>query len=249
VIVQLSDLHVGASGATDPVEDARRALRAVASLQPAPAGVLISGDLADHGSPDEYASVRSLVAGLQMPVRVLPGNHDDREALRAAFPLAEPSPPDRYRWAAHFGDLRVIACDTAVAGRDDGRLDALELAWLEEQLAGDSTTPTIVAMHHLPVEMGMPVLDEIGMSADDRAALVEILSRAPQVRRIVCGHVHMPITAELGGVPVVSSPSTWRYRPRLDFGATTFDFTELPAGMLIHALVNGELVSFVQPIG
>jgi 3',5'-cyclic-AMP phosphodiesterase len=240
-------MHLGASGATDPVEDARAAIRAVAALQPTPAGVVISGDLADHGHPSEYAVLRELTAELPMPVRVMPGNHDDLEALCAAFPLPD-APADRYRWASAFGDLRVIACDTAVAGRDGGRLDAEELRWLEDQLAADERTPTIIAMHHLPVDMGMPVLDRIGISNDDRVALADVLSWAPQVKRIACGHVHMPITAQLVSLPIVSCPSTWRYRPRLEFGATSFDFTELPAGMLIHSLVSDELVSYVQPI-
>ena len=119
MIVQLSDFHVGATGGSDPVADARDAVRAVLELRPRPTAVLVSGDLADHGSPDEYLTVRDLLDALPLPVHVLPGNHDAREALRAAFPVAG-GPADPYRWSAASGGLRVVGCDTALPGRDDG---------------------------------------------------------------------------------------------------------------------------------
>jgi 3',5'-cyclic AMP phosphodiesterase CpdA len=88
LLAQLSDPHVFAATGDPAAADAlAAAVRDVRALRPAPDAVLLSGDLAADGRPEEYARVRELVAPLAMAVHALPGNHDDRAALRAAFGL------------------------------------------------------------------------------------------------------------------------------------------------------------------
>ena len=89
LLAQLTDLHLGASSPAgdDPAVAVAAAVAAVDELRPRPDAVLITGDLTEHGDRTEYARAAALLAGLPAPVHVLPGNHDDRDALRAAFPL------------------------------------------------------------------------------------------------------------------------------------------------------------------
>lgn len=255
MLVQLSDLHVGARTGGDPERDAAAAVRAVTALRPAPSAVLVSGDLADSGTPEQYARVRALLAGLppQVPVHVLPGNHDDRAALRAAFPIggeATASAADgRYRYAVRCGGLRLVACDTTVPGQDAGRLDAEHRAWLAETLAADLLTPTILALHHPPLLTGLRPLDPLAVPAQDRAPLAELLAKHPQVRRVVAGHVHVASTALLGGVPVMTAPSVWRTQPALDLEEPGWRMVDAPAGFLVHVLLDGQLVTHARTVG
>src|SRR5919205_527222 len=88
LLVQLSDPHVGADwGFGDPVAKLAAAVESVRELVPDPDAVLISGDLAEHGAADEYERVADLAGRLEAPLYVLPGNHDDRAALRDHFEL------------------------------------------------------------------------------------------------------------------------------------------------------------------
>ena len=88
VLVQLSDTHITVpgrllDGRADTAAALTRAVDAVRRLRPDPVAVLVSGDLVDAGSPEEYAHLRALLAPLPGPIYLMPGNHDERSALRA----------------------------------------------------------------------------------------------------------------------------------------------------------------------
>jgi 3',5'-cyclic AMP phosphodiesterase CpdA len=214
---------------------------------PDPDAVLLSGDLADHAADAEYEQVRELVARLEAPLYVLPGNHDERRALRRHFdvPGADDEP---VQYAADLGPLRLVVCDSQRPGEDRGELDAERLAWLVATLAAAPDVPTLLALHHPPLRTGIPIFDELGLPPDDQRALGEVVAAHPQVLRIVAGHVHRTISAELGGRGVLAVPSTY-VQIELDFAAEEIEFSAEPRGFAVHALLDGELVSHVQAVG
>lgn len=241
MLAQVSDPHVE----VEPGAGRRlaAAIAEIRALPQPPDAVLVSGDLAADGRPAEYRQVRELLAELPMPVHVLPGNHDARAPLRAEFGL-DGAPGDPIRYAVRCGPLRLVVCDTTVPGADHGRLD---IAWLREQLAAEPDAPTLVAMHHPPILLGIPVMDALAIGAADRAALAELLRDAPQVRRVVCGHVHRTAVGTVGGCPVVTLSST-QIQHRLNLSARDFDLVDQPADIALHILVDGDVVSHVQPV-
>src|SRR5512132_820510 len=90
LIAQISDLHLRTDGSLMHGRiDTRAALANcvahVNGLDPRPDLVLATGDLADLALPEDYRVLRAMLDGLAMPVYVIPGNHDDRGALRASF--------------------------------------------------------------------------------------------------------------------------------------------------------------------
>jgi 3',5'-cyclic AMP phosphodiesterase CpdA len=251
LLAQLSDPHVNDDD-DGPALALAAAVRAVGALDPAPGAVLVSGDLTEHGSVSEYERVRELLSALTMPVHVLAGNHDDREALRKSFPLpsavADTASED-YRYATRCGPLRLIGCDTTRPGRDDGAFGADRLAWLEARLSEDLDTPTIVAMHHLPLPTAIPAMDALGLSRADRVAIDELVAAFPHVGRVVTGHVHRAVVGTLGGCAVFACPST-HLQVALDLREPVrLTLVPGPPGFGLHIAVAGELVSHVQPVG
>lgn len=239
LLAHISDPHLRVGPADQGSAAAlARAVAAVLALDPLPHAVIVTGDLAEHASAEEYERVRELLAPLPMPVHVLAGNHDDPDTMRQHFPLAGAG---EYRYTVDCGGLRVIGCDTSRRGRDDGELD---LDWLEAQLAADA--PAIVTMHHPPLITGIGGLDEIGLPAAQRAALAALLARAPQVRCVAAGHVHRGAFAVLGGCGVVACPST-NLQAKLQIRSEGYEIGDDPPAMVLHALIDGELVSHVQP--
>jgi 3',5'-cyclic AMP phosphodiesterase CpdA len=238
LLAQLTDPHIRTDDAAG-VAALRRAVRAVLDLPVAPDAVVVTGDLADTADPREYRAVRAELAAFgELPVHVLPGNHDAPEAFAAAF-----GAPD---WDVRAGGLRLVGCDSTLPGRMDGDLDVGRLA---ATLAAGGDGPTIVAMHHPPFEIGIPALDAIGLPASARAGLADLLAGVRAVRRVVCGHVHRTAVDTLGGCGVVACASAYQ-QARLEIGGTELVLVpDEPASFALHVLLDsGEVVSHVQPI-
>jgi 3',5'-cyclic AMP phosphodiesterase CpdA len=247
LLVQLSDSHLGAGWADgDPVEGLGAAVESVRRLVPQPDAVLVSGDLADTAADAEYERVRELLTPLRAPVYVLPGNHDERRALRRHFDLpgadAEP-----VCYSVDLGPLRLVALDSTLPGEDRGAVDANRLAWLDAELAAAPDQLTLIAMHHPPIRTGVLAWDEIGLSEPERQSLGEVIGRHRQVRRIVAGHVHRAVAGELAGSSVLAIPSTY-VQGRLSFDSRELQLSADPAGFAVHAVLDGELISHIQPV-
>jgi 3',5'-cyclic-AMP phosphodiesterase len=247
LLVQLSDPHIGAEWAGgDPAAGLAAAVESVRSMRSQPDAVLVSGDLSDNATDAEYEQVRELLAPLRAPLYVLPGNHDDRRALHRHFgvPGADGDP---VQYSVDLGPLRLVVLDTTRPGEDPGALDAERLGWLDDVLAAAPQVPTLLAMHHPPLVTGVPALDDFGLPAADRQALGEVVERHQQVRRLVAGHVHRTMTGEFAGRAVLTVPSTY-VQARLNFGSEEDEWAAEPTGFALHAMLDGELISHVQPV-
>jgi 3',5'-cyclic AMP phosphodiesterase CpdA len=248
VMAQISDVHLRVRG--DGGTSARAleaAVRSIAALDPAPHALLLSGDLADTGSAEEYRRARELLAPLSMPIHVAAGNHDDRAGLREHF--AAPASDGLVQYAVDHGPLRLVVCDTMQPGRGEGSYGPERIRWLEAALDGDRETPTIVAMHHPPLLTGIGVVDELGLPAADQRAIGAVIGRHPQVGRIVAGHVHRSFAGALAGCAVSVCQSTTF---QLHLGAALAGrivLTREPAGFALHIVHGGEVTSHTQPIG
>lgn len=247
LIAQLSDPHAGAEwGDTDPVACLEAAVAAVSALDVVPQATIVSGDLSENGRLSEYEQVREALERLPMPVFVLPGNHDERGAMRAAFGLPGPSEAP-IRSVEDVGDARLVLLDTLRPGSDAGELGTERLSWLEDVLAEERDRTTLIAMHHPPFLTGSPPIDAFALAEDDRRALGAIIERHPQVRRIAGGHVHRTIFAEAGGCLAVSVPSTYM-QGRLRFGPGEFPMIRSEAGIGLHLFEHGQVTTHIQPV-
>jgi 3',5'-cyclic AMP phosphodiesterase CpdA len=194
-------------GVVDCAAMLARCVAEVLRLPQRPDAVVATGDLTDAGRPEEYAHLRKLLAPLPMPVYLLPGNHDDRERLRAAFAdhayLRQWSPYVQY--AIEDWPLRLVALDTVIPGEPEGRLCAERLAWLERTLAAAPQKPTLLLMHHPPFTTLIGHMD--GMGLEDPRPLESVVRKNPQIERVLCGHLHRPIQARFGGTIASTCPS------------------------------------------
>ncbi|MCW5603314.1 MAG: phosphodiesterase [Burkholderiales bacterium] len=250
LIAQISDLHVTgqhrlAWDRFDTAASLERCITYILRRGRLPDVVLATGDLVDCGTEEEYRRLRGLLELLPMPLYLIPGNHDDRRALRAEFADHDylPRTGDGLHYAVEHHAVRLVALDTVVAGADGGTLDPGQLDWLETTLAAKPHAPTLVFMHHPPVATGMQCMDGIALDATSASRLGVIIAANPQVERIVCGHVHRGVQARWRGTAVSICPSTaFQAQPALDGGDFAASEEDPPAYQL-HYWSGSELVT------
>jgi 3',5'-cyclic-AMP phosphodiesterase len=213
LIAQISDTHITAegellAGRVDSAANLARIVERIRALDTKLACVLATGDLTEHGTAEEYALFRALLAPLAVPVYAIPGNHDRREAMRAAFRDCSWMPhklDEPVHYSIELGTLCIFALDTLVEGQDHGALTVSQLDWLDAQLAVVADRPAIVMLHHPPVNSGVRVMD--AMKLVDPERLGEIVGRHHNIERVLCGHLHYTMHARWHGTTVSVSPS------------------------------------------
>lgn len=213
MIAHISDFHLsGGSRRPEHLGDTEsflaRAVDHVNSLDPRPDLVLATGDLCHPGAPEDYAALKALLSRLAMPVFLIPGNHDDRDHLRTTFADHGylPTAGEFLHYALEDYPLRLIGLDTVVLGEDGGLMCEERLAWFAARLAEAPERPTLVFMHHPPIETGQPFIDRLNCRGGE--AFGRIVADNPQIQAIVCGHVHRPIHLMWCGTIVITAPST-----------------------------------------
>ena len=254
LLAQISDLHVKAErrlayGVVDTASMLERCVAAIVALRQRPDAVIATGDLVDLGRPEEYGLLREILSPLaSLPLYLLPGNHDEREALRRAFPdhgyLRQWVP--FVQWAIDDHALRIVALDTLVPGEGRGELCPSRLSWLDRTLA-ECARPTVVALHHPPFATGIGHMDRITLS--NAPALDAVLRRHKHVERVIAGHLHRSIVCRFGGTIASVCPSP-AHLVALDLASDAADhFVLEPPGFQLHVQTASGLVTHDAYIG
>lgn len=257
LVAQITDTHILAAGALyhsprtafpadagpgrsriDTAACLARAIAALNALRPRPDVTVVTGDLADHGAPEEYANLRAILAAARMPVYVIPGNHDSRAALRAAFAADGYFPAAGFlHYAVEDYPLRLVALDTNVPGFHHGELCAERLSWLDRTLAAAPARPTLVMMHHPPFPTGIGHMDADALR--DPGGFAAVVRRHSQIERVLCGHLHRAIDHRFAGTIAGTAPST-AHQLVLDISdGAPAEFTFEPPGYQLHLWRDG----------
>ena len=154
-----------------------------------------------------------------LPVLCVPGNHDDRAAMRRKLS----DPPFAYCGSLRAGQWEVVGIDSCVEGQAGGRVADDELERLSAMLANSDAEHHCVCLHHPPVDVHSQWLDSVGL--DGSEALLDRLEAAGSVRLVLFGHVHQAVEQNRRGIRIVGTPSTCRqFMP----GAKTFAVDQRP---------------------
>lgn len=213
LIVQLSDTHLAGPGKktfgiAPTAEYLARCVEHINHLQPQPALVIHTGDVTSDGLLEEAQRAAEILSRLRAPLAVVPGNHDRRETLAAAFG-PQVCPQDAHGFIQHdiaLPGLRLLGLDTVASGKPGGVFDRSRAAWLDARLRAAPDTPTVLFMHHPPVRFGVIETDVDGF--EGVALLAEVIKRHRQVFRILAGHIHLSSFTTWQGVAVSTAPST-----------------------------------------
>jgi 3',5'-cyclic AMP phosphodiesterase CpdA len=256
LIAQVSDLHIKspdalAYGRVDTARALERCVAALNGLTPKPEYVVISGDLADTPTAEEYDHLKRLLAPMKLPFVSIPGNHDSREMMRTAFPQAYAASSGPLNQRVATGGLDLVLLDSIVPGKPHGELDTSTLDWLEATLASAPDRPALLFLHHPPFKTGIWHMDRQNLL--NAADLAPIARRHPRLRLIAAGHVHRATLATFAGIPATICPAP-NHAVDLDLAELREpSFKVEPPAFHLHAWFPGEgfgsIVTHQVPIG
>ena len=196
--VHLGDLHI--TNESEP--NYRDFLALIDTLNIRLAGhvdfCVLPGDNADDGTADQYASIRRGLQRLEIPLHVIPGDHDRKPGDLRAFYQGLGLKPLPY--AVTAGGCRCLFLDVVSPGTGgpDFAVGRRQLAWLESELeaAALRRQPRVVFMHAYPADLG----------ADGEA--VRRLLRHFAVTLVDMGHTHYNELANDGTTIFAATRST-----------------------------------------
>lgn len=206
-ILQLTDLHILARvGDTMLGIDTEYYFRRTLDQAHADHGqfdlILLTGDLAQDPCAESYRRIRRHLQGYHTPCLCLPGNHDDL-ALMREWLVGEWISCDRQR---SLGNWSIVCLNSQKPESPVGNLADEELETLERILQADGERPTLLAMHHPCIASGSQWLDTMRIENSD--AFIALLKRFPQVKAVVCGHLHQPLDVKFDEISMLVTPST-----------------------------------------
>lgn len=203
IIAQLTDLHIGFDGEDSPCKNSarlRQVLAEIKAMTVQPDLLLLTGDLVELGANWAYERLKAELADVDIPVYFAMGNHDDRKTFAEVFPEAEFN-EGFLQYVIDDGGLRVIVLDSLKIGKHGGGFCEARAKWLEARLSEAPDRPTLIALHHPPIETG------IGwMTARDDAGWVQrlkaVVSKHDNIVQIISGHIHCCMTKAFAGTMV-----------------------------------------------
>ncbi|MFB1488380.1 MULTISPECIES: 3',5'-cyclic-AMP phosphodiesterase [unclassified Thiocapsa] len=220
-LLQLTDPHLFADpdgqllGVTT-----RRSFGAVLELalahSPPADALVLTGDLVHDESREGYRALRRLLDCIGLPYYCIPGNHDSRPLMEELLGPAALGPVA----VRNLGDWNLVFLDSTQPGREGGRIGRARLAALRDTLAAHPS-PTILFLHQHPIPVQSAWMDRL--SVDNGDELIALCDRHPQVKALVCGHIHQEFEQRIDGFRVMGTPSTCvQFEPRRsDFAIDT----------------------------
>jgi 3',5'-cyclic-AMP phosphodiesterase len=229
LLAQLSDIHIGgkAPGSGDRFS---MAIDEINAMTRRPDLVLLTGDLTEHGTSQEWDEFRSRLATLTVPSEAISGNHDRKIAALAGHR------------AINAGPLRLVLLDTSNDTFSDTDAD-----WLDGELHAHPNTPTIIAIHQPPFETGIWWMDCVGLKGSE--LFEAVVRRHPHVIKVLSGHVHRLIQTNWASCSLWVCPSTSvSIAADLDANHDPSETAEAPTFSL-HAYIGQGIVSHLIPVG
>ncbi len=183
--------------------------------------LLLTGDISEDGSMGSYQRVKTYLEATRVPYAVLPGNHDNVALLKEVF--KENCFLDQV-YTIQGWDLFLL--NSVVPNKIHGYFSFESFVKLQEVLT-KGTAPIAVFLHHHPVYLDSPVMDQCALSNPSEFWQL-LLPYKQKVKFVCCGHVHQEHASLMEGINFFTTPSTsMQFKPKME----KLEFDQLPAGI------------------
>lgn len=253
LLAHISDLHFRSEGKRlydfiDTNGINAQIINHINSLPERPNALVITGDIVNCGEEIEYEYAKQILGYLDIPVYLIPGNHDNKRLFIKYLHTICPSigfDADKIHYSVEMDKARLLFIDTSVDGAPHGFITDETLEWLHKELSNNEKR-TYIFMHHPPVNLGNCQMDRIRcLNGDTLLALIE---RYSHIERVFCGHVHRTMVMQYRQALIMSISGTVHQVPYHSTDLTD-RYNQEEGMMLMHHWVEGSgLVSYNYPL-
>ena len=207
LVAQITDTHLFAEPdrtwkGLSTAYTLKAVLQRLQQILPQPDLLLLTGDLSQDETPESYELLISLISPLNIPAYWIPGNHDNVSVMQQILD----KPPISAEKSFHLGNWQFILLSSVEAGCDGGRLSPESLDWLDTELQQTGDRPVMIALHHHALPIDCEIMD--GMMLHNANEFLAIVDRHPQIKIVLCGHIHQEFHQQRGSVTYLGTPST-----------------------------------------
>lgn len=239
-ILQLTDLHVNAEGKpafrqADSLGDLRDTVDYILQVQLQPDVAVVTGDVSTDGTAAAYELVRGELARLDCPVWVLPGNHDQKEPMKAVLGELCHTAGDGAGRCIDTPQARLLLLDSAVSGQSAGGVTQQQLSWIEGQLDVPPQHPVMLWMHHFPFRSGIEGMDHPFAGQEQLLALLQ-----GRNAYVCSGHLHAGVVRRMGTVTLMTAPAVSML---MELRLESVRFYEGNAGFALHLVHDGAVTT------
>ena len=208
-IVQISDTHLfGDTNRTingaNSYFNLKLVLSSISKLKNQPDLIVVTGDLSQDCTFESYQHLANLLNKTSVKYLLLPGNHDDVDIINKVFDFKWKK--DSVDFSIDFKNWFIYVLDTTSYPKEAGKLTSSQLAKFQSILKGNKHKPTIVFMHHHPIEINSLWMDKMMLKEDK--SFNNILKKNNDIKAVFFGHIHQVFEKKLNGILYASAPST-----------------------------------------
>lgn len=222
IIAHISDTHIAVDlpDADRRRQNLERTIAHINDLDPQPDAIVHTGDVTQHGRPEEYRIAEAVLAKARAPFYIVPGNRDNKTNLREAFSAHGffPAGSGFLQYAVESHPVRIFVLDTIAADSNKGDFCPERVQLLIEMADADTTRPIAAFTHHPPFDIpeGPERLHYKDYEAMGR--LTAALEHSGRVAGVFSGHIHRAIAGYAGTVrasvtPCIATPLRWGTYP------------------------------------
>lgn len=187
-----------------PTDFFRKILANIKTLTQKPDFILISGDLVHEGDDGDYAYLKKIIEEYvgDIPVYTALGNHDVTAAYWEGYE-GKPDCKEKLFYEKDINGYRLIVLDSSHDHSGVGKIDAEQLAWLEDVVKKPSENGSLLVIHH-PLESG-EVMD--GHALTNSQEVLNII-QGTDVIAVLSGHTHQNKVSSFGDILLSTADGT-----------------------------------------
>ncbi|WP_028389168.1 metallophosphoesterase [Legionella fairfieldensis] len=164
--------------------------------------IFLTGDLSQDESTESYEIIANSLSDFHKKIFWIPGNHDSISTMDSVFG----GMTNFFRvftLATPLWDF--IFLNTKCEGKESGALSIEERKLIQSELKKERTKPIALVMHHHPIEVKTPLIDNYIMENKDD--FLKIINQY-RINLIISGHVHNDYSIKYGNIQLETSPAT-----------------------------------------